>query len=117
MAARQVPGECRHMRVQLKHCWMMVLLCLITSEAAGHSIPQGSSNPDSRPQVSQPASEWTRVVPGRKGTSCSDGSRYSFLFVPAIPNAFLFIFMEVAPVGLRLLVISIRICIVQTSMM
>ena len=92
MAARQVPGECRHMRVQLKHCWMMVLLCLITSEVAAHSIPQGSSNPDSRPQVSQPPAEWTRVVPGGKGTSCSDGSRYSFFVRAGDPKRLLIYF-------------------------
>ena len=71
------------MHVQLKQCLMILLLCLTTSEIAGQPIPQGSS---------QPASQWTRVVPAGKGTSCSDGSRYSFFVRTGDPRRLLIYF-------------------------
>lgn len=79
------------MRVQLKQCLMLLLLCLTASEIAGHPILQRSSSPESAPQL-QPASEWTRVVPRGKGISCSDGSRYSFFVRAGDPTRLLIYF-------------------------
>ena len=79
------------MSVRIKHCLMTLLLCLYGSEVAGNWIPHESSTGDSTRQPSRPASKW-RVVPGGKGTSCSDGSRYFFIVRAGDPKRLLIYF-------------------------
>ena len=72
-------------------CLMILLLCLKASAIAGHAIPQSSSSTKTPPQLTQPTFEWTRV-PGGKGTSCSDGSGYSFFVRAGDPKRLLIYF-------------------------
>lgn len=69
---------------------MAVLVCLNVLDAAGQSIERVSSNAESSRRRVRPTS-W-KVVPGGKGTACSDGSRYSFFVRGGDPKRLLIYF-------------------------
>ncbi len=79
------------MGVPLKHCLVTLLLCLNSSAIAGQWIPQGCSNADNTRWLFRQASEW-RAVPAGKGTSCSEGSPYSFFVRAGDPKRLLIYF-------------------------